>query len=301
MKTPVAFIIFNRPDTTARVFEAIRQAKPPLLLVIADGARVSKSGEAEKCTATRAIIDGVDWECEVRTNYSDINLGCKRRVSSGLDWVFSEVEEAIILEDDCLPAPSFFSFCENLLEKYRHDLRVTMISGDCFWDSQNENNISYQFSKYGGIWGWASWRRAWQHYDVDMKTWPEYKQSGVVNSFFDSDGERNFWSKIFDVAYSSGIDTWDHQWVYSRWIQGGLDIAPSVNLVSNIGFRADGTHTTVNDNLLADMAVKDIWEIKHPATTIRNKALDNYIFNEIYNRRSSITDIAKKIISKVFS
>lgn len=300
MKTPVAFIVFNRPDTTGKVFEAIRQAKPPLLLVIADGARASKSGEAEKCAATRAIIDGVDWECEVRTNYSDVNLGCKRRVSSGLDWVFSEVEEAIILEDDCLPAPSFFLFCENLLEKYRYDERIAMISGDRFWDNQS-NNASYQFSKYGGIWGWASWRRAWQQYDVEMKTWPEYKQSGLIDSFFDSDSERKFWSKIFDVAYSGGIDTWDHQWVYSRWIQGGLDISPSLNLVSNIGFRPDGTHTTANDNLLADMPVEDIWEIKHPTATIRNKALDDYVFNEIYNRRSSITDIAKKIVGKIFS
>jgi hypothetical protein len=159
VNTPIAFFIFNRPDTTARVFEAIRQAQPSKLLVVADGPRSTRPGEAEKCAATRAIIDQVDWECEVLTNYSDVNLGCRHRVSSGLDWVFEQVEEAIILEDDCLPHPTFFRFCEELLEWYRHDHRIVAISGDNFQNGHQSGEFSYYFSRYVHIWGWATWRR----------------------------------------------------------------------------------------------------------------------------------------------
>ena len=152
LTTPVVFIIFNRPDTTAKVFEAIRQAKPPKLLVIADGARIDKPGEAEKCAAARAIINQVDWQCEVLTNYSNVNLGCRKRVSSGLDWVFEQVEEAIVLEDDCLPHPSFFQYCQELLEKYRDDERIMMISGDNFQFGNETTEYSYYFSRYGHCW-----------------------------------------------------------------------------------------------------------------------------------------------------
>lgn len=282
MKTPVAFIIFNRPDTSIRVFEAIRQAKPPILLVVADGARTSKAGEAEKCATTRAIIDKVDWNCEVRTNYSDVNLGCKWRVSSGLDWIFEQVEEAIILEDDCLPTSSFFPFCENLLERYRHDERVMSISGNNFQPNQNINQESYYFSKYGGNWGWASWRRAWQHFDINMATWPEYKEIGLINSFFDSPREYEYWRKTLDGVYNREIDTcWDYQWLYSRWIQSGLSINPNVNMVSNIGFRSDGTHTTNADDFSwANVPIMDIWEVNHPTSVIRNKEKDNFQFTK---------------------
>lgn len=156
LTTPVAFIIFNRPDTTEKVFAEIAKAKPPKLLVIGDGPRVSRQGEAEKVAAARSIIQCVDWDCEVQTNFSDVNLGCKRRVSSGIDWVFEQVEEAIILEDDCLPDPTFFRFCEELLARYRHDQRIGMISGDNFQFGSRRNDDSYYFSKYVHIWGWAT-------------------------------------------------------------------------------------------------------------------------------------------------
>src|SRR5665648_587346 len=164
LKTPVAFIIFNRPETTRRVFAEIAKARPTKLLVIADGPRATHPDDAEKCAVVRAIIDGVDWDCEVLKNYSDVNLGCKRRVSSGLDWVFDTVEEAIILEDDCLPHPTFFRFCEEMLAKYRDDKRIAMISGDNFQFGKKRTEYSYYFSRYTHIWGWASWRRAWDNY-----------------------------------------------------------------------------------------------------------------------------------------
>jgi hypothetical protein len=183
IKTPVAFLVFNCPDTTIRVFEEIRCARPPKLLVVADGPRADRPGEADKCQAVRAVIETVDWPCEVLKNYSDVNLGCKIRVSSGLDWVFEQVEEAIILEGDCLPHPTFFRFCEELLETYRDDERIGMISGDNFQFGRKRGDASYYFSRYNHIWGWASWRRAWQHYDRNMAIWPKFRDDHWLNGF----------------------------------------------------------------------------------------------------------------------
>lgn len=276
---PVAFIIFNRPDLTEIVFEAIRQAKPKKLLVVADGPRFTE--EAEKCEKARAVIGRVDWECEVLTNFSDTNLGCKRRVSSGLDWIFSEVEEAIILEDDCLPAPSFFDFCQTLLDKYKHDERIMMIGGINFQPDNHRNDYSYYFSKYVHIWGWASWRRAWEHYDVDIKTWQEYKNLGLMDSVCNDPDEKKYWSDIFDKVYDGGIDTWDYQWVYTCWSQNALSILPHFNLISNIGFRLDATHT-INDSPYANQPTTDIWQIKHFPFVARSQDADQYTFDNHY-------------------
>ncbi len=295
LSTPVAFIIFNRPDTTARVFETIRQAQPQKLLVVADGARTDRSGEAEKCAATRAIIDRVDWDCEVLTNYSDVNLGCKRRVSSGIDWIFSLVEEAIILEDDCLPAPSFFSFCQTLLEYYRHDDRISMIAGTNYQQGHSRTAYSYYFSKYAHIWGWASWRRAWQDYDVDIKTWPECKQNNSLQAAFHDAYEQTAWTDAFDKVHANEIDTWDYQWLYTCFAQSRLMIEPDLNLVSNIGFGADATHTH-GDSPWANLPTQDIWEIEHPPVITRHVAADLYTFDCHYggdNMRRQARPIAK--------
>lgn len=276
--TPVAFIIFNRPDTTERVFEAIQQAKPIKLLVVADGPRTDRPGEVEKCVATRAVIDRVDWECEVITNYSDINLGCKRRVSSGITWVFSQVEEAIILEDDCLPTASFFQFCQTLLEKYRHDDRIASISGTNYQQEQSRTAYNYYFSKYTHIWGWATWRRAWQDYSVDMKTWPECKQNNLLQSACHDAYEQKYWTGLFDRVYAGEIDTWDYQWLYTCFAQSRLSIEPDRNLISNIGFGADATHT-VGDSPWSNMPTYDIWDTNHPRLIIRDYEADLYTFN----------------------
>lgn len=273
--TPVAFLIFNRPELTKQVFAAIRKAKPKKLLIVADGPRFLE--EIEKCQKAREIITKVDWDCEVLTNFSETNLGCKKRVSSGLDWVFSEVEEAIILEDDCLPAPSFFDFCQTLLEHYRHDERVMHISGDNFQNSQNRNNYSYYLSKYIHVWGWASWRRAWNYYDVDMKMWSEFKKIGMINSICESIDEQTYWNNIFENVFNGAINTWDYQWLYACWSQSGLSIIPSLNLVSNIGFGPDATHTT-SESSLSRLSVTDIWDIKHPKLIVRDANADNYTF-----------------------
>lgn len=280
LSTPIAFFIFNRPDLTRIVFEEIRKAQPYKLLVVADGARSPE--EAEKCEQTRAVIQQVDWECEILTNFSEVNLGCKRRVSSGLNWVFSEVEEAIILEDDCLPNPSFFNFCQTLLEKYRHDERIMMISGDNFQNGRNATQYSYYYSKYAHIWGWATWKRSWQYYDVNLSTWKESKASGLIRSICGDPYEQKYWTDIFDRVFNGEIDTWDYQWLYTCWSQHGLSILPSVNLISNIGFRADATHV-VAQSPLANLSTTEIKEINHPPIMVRNWDADEYTFHDHYD------------------
>src|SRR5688572_25173576 len=172
--SPVALFVFTRPALAARVFEAIRKAKPPQLFLIADGPR--DPADAPKCAASRALAQQVDWDCEVHTNFSDINLGCGHRIASGLDWVFSQTGEAIIFEDDCVPADSFFHYCDDLLERYRDDRRVMHIAGSSFLPRNCRCKYSYYFSKYASGLGWASWKRAWDHYNFAMPSWPEFKR-----------------------------------------------------------------------------------------------------------------------------
>lgn len=281
LSTPVAFLIFNRPDLTEQVFAAIAQAKPKKLFVIADGPRFPE--EEAKCKKTREVIQKVDWDCEVLTDFSDQNLGCGRRLASGFDWVFSQVEEAIFLEDDTLPSPSFFSFCEEMLERYRHDERVMHINGDNSVN-QDRTDDSYYFSKYMHIWGWASWRRAWHHYDYFMKTWQNFKEAGLLEYIFEDSYEQKYWIKILDQMYEDPqiIDTWDYQWTYACWSQGGLSIAPNKNLISNLGFnRPDSAHT-VGDDPRAKLLTAEIMEIKHPQFVVRHQEADQHSFNHIF-------------------
>lgn len=297
MKTPVAFIIFNRPDTTRRVFEKIREAQPPKLLVIADGPRGDRPAEAAKCRATRKIIESVDWDCEVLTNYSEKNLGCKQRVSSGIDWVFEQVEEAIILEDDCLPDASFFPFCEELLEKYRDDTRIMMISGNNFRFGKSRTTQSYYFSKYCHIWGWATWRRAWQHYDVDIKLWPKIRDDGWLKDIFNDDWLTiQYRTKIFQRMYDQAIDTWDYQWSFTCWTQSGLSIMPNINLVSNLGFGEEASRTKNSKSIFANMETSELsFPLKHPPFVIRDLDTDKKTASFVFGYPARIRRKLKQI------
>lgn len=257
-KTPVAFFIFNRPDLTQRVFTAIAAHRPPRLFVVADGPRCDV--EAGMCEQARAVLNQINWPCELETNFSVTNLGCKRRVSSGLDWVFSRVDEAIILEDDCLPHADFFSFCHEMLERYRENDRVMSISGDCFAPF-GEITTDYLFSRYVHIWGWATWRRAWQHYDVEMKMWPRYKRK--MNKYFTSTNEARYWTMMFNEVASGRLDTWDVQWQFACLINQGLSIVPRSNLISNLGFRHDATHTK-NPSNFSSLVTSELSVENHP-------------------------------------
>ena len=245
LQTPVAFIIFNRPDETALVFEEIRIARPPKLLVVADGPRQGHPGEAEKCNLTRAIIDKVDWPCEVIKNYSDTNLGCGIRVSSGLDWVFQTVEEAIILEDDCLPHQDFFYFCEELLKIYRYDDDVMSIGGTNFLNGIKRGEASYYFSSHFHVWGWASWSRAWKKYDYNTEKMTEEGLTDILDKRFTSSGEKKFYINMYKNMKLGKINTWDFQWFFAHLFNDGLAIIPNVNLITNIGLY--GTHFTFSN------------------------------------------------------
>lgn len=287
MHTPVVLLVFNRPGTTQRVFEAVRQAKPAKLLVVADGPRADRPGEAEKCSTTRAVIEQVDWDCQVFTNYSDINLGCGIRVSTGIDWVFQQVEEAIFLEDDCLPHPHFFNFCEELLERYRDNDRIMHISGNHHLPAfaKKRTQYSYYFSRYPFIWGWASWRRAWKHYDFKLEQLPKAIQEGWLEQLLSNRRERYVWTRIFESVHNN-FYTWDYQWIFTCWMQAGLSIHPQVNLVSNIGFTADATHTQDSKSPWANLPTTALkFPLEHPPFIIRDAEADRYLQETLFDPR----------------
>lgn len=302
MKTPVAFIIFKRPDTTERVFDVIRQVKPSKLLVIADGSRVDRPTEAEKCANTRAIIERVDWDCEVLKNYSETNLGCAKRVSSGLDWVFDKVEEAIILEDDCVPHPTFFRFCEELLDRYRYDNRIVSISGQNVQFGRKRTEYDYYFSRYNHCWGWATWRRAWQHFDFDMKLWSEIQTEGFLGDILGDPQTVKYWTEIFQSAHDGHLDLWACRWTFACWIQSGLSILSNVNLVSNIGFGSEGTNIKTKKGRFAhrydSMPVEAIkFPLKHPPYIVRDVQADIFTHNTLYKK--SFSNHLKEKIKKL--
>lgn len=294
MQAPVVLIIFNRPDLTEKTFAAIRQARPPQLLVIADGPRSDRPGEAEKCAAARAVIQGVDWDCQVLTNYSDINLGCRDRICSGLDWVFDTVEEAIILEDDCLPHPTFFRFCDELLDYYRYDTRVMHISGNNFGFCGENPQESYFFSRLTPSWGWATWKRAWSYFDADIRVWTELKQSQNFKELFGSIKEYEYRSKNWDAIYEKKLlSSWDYQWNLICLSQGSYSIIPNKNLISNLGFRADATHTTFVSEYANKKPDEMQFPIVHPRFFIRDSLADAACFQELHN-----SSFYKKVVRK---
>ena len=279
LHTPVAFVIFNRPDTTERVFAEIAKVRPAKLFVIADGPRPDRPGEAEKCAAVRAIVDGVDWECEVFRNYSDVNLGPGRRPATGISWVFEQTGEAIILEDDCVPHPTFFRFCEELLEKYRDDERVMMISGNKWQLGQGRTPHSYYFSRYTGTWGWASWRRAWQHHDFQIKPWLALRNTSWLLDILGDPRQAKGWQNVFDRVHADPASYWDYQWTFACWVQNGLAITPNTNLVSNIGFRDDASHTTNPTSIVANIPTAEMrFPLQHPPSMVRDREADRSTF-----------------------
>lgn len=239
---PVLLLAFNRPKHCSMVFDRVRQLRPSKLYLACDGARSYKPGEADKVAAVRHYLtSNVDWPCELKTLFRDTNLGCKLAVSQGIDWFFEYETMGIILEDDCLPDVSFFRYCRQLLLRYEHDTRVWMISG---FNPLREfpSPASYFFTHFGFCWGWATWRRAWRNFDVNMTKWPKAKEVGITKSypFFPS---RN---REFQETYESRIDTWDYQWYFSMASNSGLSIVAGKNLVQNIGFDDEATHTTID-------------------------------------------------------
>ncbi|HEY9609032.1 glycosyltransferase family 2 protein [Allocoleopsis sp.] len=300
LQTPVALFIFKRPETTEKVFEAIRQAKPPIFLVIAEGPGAGKVGEAEKCAATRAIIDRVDWDCQVLKNYAEIDIGCSLRVSTGLKWVFDIVEEAIFLEDDCVPHPTFFRFCEELLNYYRYDQRIGSISGQNVQFGHNRTEYTYYFSRYFHCWGWASWRRAWQHYDLEMKLWPEVRDKNLLQYILEDPKAVKDWTRTFQMVYEKKLDSWGFPWMLNCWSQNFLTILPNVNLISNIGHGVGATHTTDKDSKYSNMPVEAVtFPLKHPPFIVRHRQADDFTEKTLFDYKPGLIKRMRKKIQKI--
>jgi hypothetical protein len=302
MNTPVALIIFNRPDTTRRVFDEIARAKPRKLFVIADGPREGNPADEEKCAATRAAVERVDWECEVLINYSEVNLGCKLRPATGIQWVFEQVEQAIIFEDDCLPHPTFFRYCDELLERYRDDERVMMISGDNFQQGRSRTTYSYYFSRYVHCWGWASWRRAWRYFDVEIKLWPMLRETAWLMDILGDEEAALYWRAIFDGVFEGRITrAWDYQWLFACWSQSGLAVTPDVNLISNIGFGDDATHTVTQGGMINLPVAGMEFPLRHPPYVVRHREADEFNFRNVFaqQRPGLYPRIKRKLASAV--
>ena len=244
-RSPVCMMVFNRPDHTRRVFEAVRRARPPQLLLVADGPRATRPTDAALCAEVRQIVTQVDWPCEVKTNFSPANQGPTARIVSGLTWVFTEVERCIILEDDCLPSPDFFRFCDEMLERHKEDDHVRCVSGNNFQFGLSRGDGSYYFTPNILIWGWATWRRAWQDYDVTMKEWPRLRGTNFLQKKLGDAKAVAYWTRMFDVAHA-GRTAWDFPWTFSCWAHDGIGISPAVDLVENIGFDAQATGNIAN-------------------------------------------------------
>jgi hypothetical protein len=266
---PVLFLVFNRPNKTKQVFDRIRSVKPKFFYISADGPRVNKQGESDLCKEVRDIIGKIDWDCDVKYLLRNENLGCSKAIVSAIDWFFDHVEEGIILEDDCLPDPSFFSFCDELLVKYRENKNVMIISGTNLGNSFGSD--SYYFSRYGQILGWATWRDAWNKYERKIITNDKFLK-------FRSRQEKNFWNKNFSNVI------WDVQWaIYSVWKNNGIAVIPNKNLITNIGFGLDATYytdeTSINSNIeLSSMS----FPLRHPVKIEINSSIEDIFFYNHY-------------------
>jgi hypothetical protein len=244
MNTPILIVAFNRADKVQRVFNRVREVQPKQLFLSVDGARSHKKEEAEKVKAVQDVINQVDWECEVKTLFREENLGCRVGVSSGIDWFFEHVEHGIILEDDCVPDISFFHFCEELLERYKDDDRIMQISGsNLIPDKFSHYDTSYVFSNFALIWGWATWRRAWQKRDVHLKYFPRFVEENKISRLISDWGGQRYMLDKFNDTYLKVNDSWAYAWFCNILYHDGLSILPTDNLIQNIGIDEEATHT----------------------------------------------------------
>lgn len=274
---PVLFLVFNRPDLVERTFQAIRSAKPGRLFVASDGPRPGRIEDRKNCEQSRAIVEKIDWDCEVKTLFRETNLGCRVAVSTAIAWFFSQVEEGIILEDDCLPNNSFFRFCSQLLERYREDERVMCITGNNFQNGHRRGSADYYFSIYNHIWGWATWRRAWDLYDPNASSFKELDRDFLFEGFL-RENVAEYWRNLFRSIDKPGFNTWDYQWTFACWANSGLTITPNVNLVSNIGFDERATHTKDTNSSSSCLPCHAIdFPLKHPKHIVRDVVADRFV------------------------
>lgn len=289
--TPILLVAWRRPDKVAKVISSLRVIKPQNIYVACDGPIQNNPEELDKVLKTRLVIDReIDWDYKsLKKLLSDNNKGCKEGVVSALNWFFENEEEGIIIEDDCLPHPDFFEFAKIMLEKYRNDKRIWCISGNNFQKNQIRGDGSYYFSIYPHVWGWATWKRCWKEYDIDMKTWPRFKKEKLLDSIFSRKMEANYWEKLFDNMYYHGKpDTWDYQWLYVCLKNNALSVIPNTNLVENIGYGNDATHTTSDTISPAklknhELYSSKIFPLKVPSDILSSKIADEFSSLNIFS------------------
>ncbi len=293
LRAPVLAIIFNRPEKVSMLMGALAHAAPSKLYIAADGPRAGIAEEAERCAAARAAAQAITWQCEVRTLFSDTNLGVDQAVERAISWFFGHEDAGIVLEDDCLPNVDFFRFSEEMLERYVRDERIMMVSGDNFQDGQRHGNGSYYFSRYASTWGWATWKRAWDRYDTTLATLPSFERDGTIDMMFPDYRERSYWLRYFRSLRSGRRTAWDAKWMYALWSHGGLAIVPNKNLVTNIGFGADATHTKSERN--ARISVEPLeWPLAHPRSIQPADEADRYLF-----RRNYFVPFHRRVLAKL--
>lgn len=266
LDTAVLLIGFNRIGPLRQVFEAVRKARPPRLYFAADGPRNEQ--ERARCEEVRALVKDVDWPCQVRTRFNEANMGLRKGVSSAINWFFEHEEQGIVLEDDTLPVPSFFRYAQDLLTRYRDDERIWVIMGNNLmdeWSGPTDGDYWFSAHGYGAPWGWASWRRVWQHYDVDMGQWPALRESPLLKDFFLDAHEEHDVRIMFDRVHAGIMNSWSYQLDITRIANHGLNILPATNLIDNIGFGDDGTHTTSLADPRNKRTARDItFPLRHP-------------------------------------
>lgn len=302
---PILLVIFNRPDTTSKVFKAIRQRKPKYLYIAADGPRAEKAEEFEKCQEARSIVlNGVDWDCDIKTFFREFNIGCGLNVSEAITWFFNHTEEGIILEDDCLPNASFFDFCQSLLERYRHDERVSAISGNNFQTHQPMNlEADYYYSIFPSSWGWATWRRSWHDYNLFIEDWDNIQKKEFLTFVFKEKSYQFWWKNQFEYFFSQRpTDTWDFQFHFQTMRRKQLAVIPKANLISNIGHGPDGTHFHNPDSYFAKMPTYELtFPLKHPKSITRNYEADVFVQSLLFGEVEvpSIYKEMKRAIKKL--
>ncbi len=290
-KSAILFIIFNRIDTSVRVLEQIKLARPSRLYITADGPRESRPDEKRLCEECRkAVMQMIDWECDVKTLFRTENIGPKEAISSALNWFFEFEEEGIILEHDCLPSNSFFKFCDTLLEKYREDKRIWLISGCNFQNGKEWGTATYYFSNLTSAWGWATWRRSWNSVDKDLKKYEESEIRVQLEKIFNDRMIVDTWVRIFEETKSGKIDSWDYQVTFEHLFNHSINIAPNKNLVSNIGFGDLAENTTDANSMFANVPLQHLTEpITHPKYFLPEYQADLHILMEefdIVNRKN---------------
>ena len=281
--TPILLIIFNRPEATQIVFNALCKIKPLKLYISADAPRTGNEPDQINCRRSREIVTKIDWECETYFRFLDHNLGCGKAVSSAISWAFEKEEKLIIIEDDCIPTFAFIDFCNYCLDKYCNDEIVMQIAGNNYTENHNFSNQDYFFSKYGHIWGWATWKRAWRHFDYEMRDWPRYRDLQKLSSTLKSQKTIAFFRNVFDIYYSDPNKPWAIRWLFAKFKSQGLTIVPCKNLVRNIG--SIGTHS----NKEYFYRVTENYKFENePLEIICNERYDDYHFKHHINAHTNI-------------